>query len=114
VASRGEVLSLRRAVGFLPNARLERFVILQADRISRVSDTVLVAPLDEALEMYGPLPGALPLTPAEAGTRTKQVALLTHIVTLPLDRFEAVAVGRLARSTRGRLDEVLRLVLDLA
>jgi mRNA-degrading endonuclease toxin of MazEF toxin-antitoxin module len=113
VAGRGEVLALRRAVGFLPDARLDRFVIVQADRLTRISETVLVAPLDEALDLYASLPGALPVSAVEAGAKRRQVALLTQIVTLPVERFEPTAVGKLERPTRAKMDQVLRLVLDL-
>src|SRR5689334_1063453 len=98
VAARGEVLALRRPIGFLPNARLERCVVLQADRLTRVIATVLVAPLDVALDVYASMPGALPVTAAEAGADKKQVALLTQIMTLPLERFDAAAVGQLNRA----------------
>jgi mRNA-degrading endonuclease toxin of MazEF toxin-antitoxin module len=113
VALRGDVLELRKPIGFLPNARLERFVVLQSDRITATVETVVVAPLDEALAMYSAMPGALLVAASEAGARKKQVALLTQIVTLPLERFEASRVGRLNRVTRARMDEILRLVLAL-
>jgi hypothetical protein len=96
VAVRGEVLALRRAVGFLPKARLERFVIVQADSVTRALETVLVAPLDEALPVYGAMPGALAVSAREAGTRKGQVALLTSLATVALERFE-VLPGRQAR-----------------
>lgn len=114
MAARGDVLALRRAVGFLPGAELDRCVVIQADRITQALDTVLVAPLDEAIDAYAALPGAVPVSPAESGTRKKQVVLLTQIATVPLSRFEPASVGRLTHPTRTKMDGVLTLVLDLA
>jgi mRNA-degrading endonuclease toxin of MazEF toxin-antitoxin module len=113
VALRGDVLALRKPIGFLPNARLERFVVLQADRVTAIVETAVVAPLDDALPMYSSMPGALLVAASEAGARKKQVALLTQIMTLPLERFEVSAVGKFNRVTRVRMDEILRLVLSL-
>jgi mRNA-degrading endonuclease toxin of MazEF toxin-antitoxin module len=113
VAARGEVLALQRPVGFLPNARLERFVVVQADRITRAAETIMVAPLDEALSFYASMPGAVPVSAREAGTDKKQVLLLTQIMTLPMERFSVAAVGGLDSSTRTRMNSVLRLVLEI-
>lgn len=114
MAARGDVLALRRAVGFLPNARLERFVVVQADEITRVTETALVAPLDDALGIYSSMPGAVPVSASEGGAEKRQVVVLTQIMALPIERFDPMAVGRLGRATRARMDSVLRLVLDLA
>jgi len=113
VAARGDILALKRAVGFLPGAELDRFVVVQVDRMTQTLDTVIVCPLDEAVEAYSAMPGAVPVSPSEAGTKKKQVAIATQIVTLPLSRFEASIAGRLTRTTRSRLDDVLKLVLEL-
>lgn len=114
MAARGDVLSLRRAVGFLRDARLERFLVLQADRVTESIETVLVAPLDEALALYSAMPGAVPISARDAGAKKRQVALLTQLMALPLERFESAAVGQIDRATRVRVDGTLRLVLDLA
>ena len=113
MAARGDVLALRRPIGFLAGAELDRFVVVQADRITRAIETILVAPLDEAVPVYAAMPGAVPVSASEAGTKKKQVALVTQVTALPLDRFEPVAAGRIDRATRARIDSVLRLVLDL-
>jgi mRNA-degrading endonuclease toxin of MazEF toxin-antitoxin module len=113
VAARGDVLALRRPIGFLAGAELDRFVVMQADRITLALETILVAPLDEALPVYAALPGAVPVSANEAGTKKRQVALVTQLTALPLDRFEPMTAGRLDRATQARLDGVLRLVLDL-
>jgi mRNA-degrading endonuclease toxin of MazEF toxin-antitoxin module len=114
VAARGEILALKRPIGFLAGAEIDRFVVVQADRVTRAIETVLVAPLDEAVPVYSNMPGAVPVSPSEAGTKKKQVALITQVTALPLDRFEPTAAGRVDRTTRGRIDTVLKLVLDLA
>ena len=114
MAERGDILALKRPIGFLAGAELDRFVVVQADRITRAIETVLVAPLDEAVSIYSDMPGAVPVSALEAGTKKKQVALVTQITALPLERFEPTAAGRIDRATRARIDGVLRLVLDLA
>lgn len=114
MAARGDVLALKRAVGFLPGAELDRFVVIQADRITQALDTVVVAPLDEAIDAYSVMPGAVPVSPTESGAKKKQVVLLTQIATVPLSRFEPSSVGRLAHGTRTKMDGVLRLVLGLS
>ena len=77
------------------------------------TETVIVAPLDEALALYASLPAAVPVSAAEAGTERRQVVLATQLATIPLDRFEPSPVGKLQRTTRNRLDAVLRMVLSL-
>jgi len=114
VAARGEVLSLLRPVGFLRHARLERFLVVQADRVTESIETVLVAPMDEALPIYTAMPGAIPISAREAGAKKKFVAILTQVTCLPLERFESIAVGQIDRGTSARIDGTLRLVLGLA
>lgn len=113
MAARGDVLALKRPIAFLAGAELDRFVVVQADRITRALETVLVAPLDEAVSLYTEMPGAVPVSPSEAGTKKKQVALVTQLTVLPLDRFEPIAAGSIDRTTSARIDAVLKLVLDL-
>jgi hypothetical protein len=111
--ARGDVLTLRRAVGFLPGARLERFAVIQSTRLDRVLDTLLAVPLDEARPEYKELPGVVGVSAREAGTRGEQVAIVTQLTCLPAARFEAVPVGRLRPNTLARIGAVTRLILEL-
>jgi mRNA-degrading endonuclease toxin of MazEF toxin-antitoxin module len=104
---------LRRAIGFLPGARLERFAVLQSDRLSRAIDTVIAIPLDEARPEYAGLPGAVPVSVREAASGREQVALVTQLTSLPRSRFEASAVGRLRPATLSQIGRVVRVVLEL-
>ena len=47
------------------------------------------------------------------GALEGQVALVTQITSLPLERFEAVAAGQLRPTTLARIGAVTKLVLDL-
>ena len=114
MAARGDVLALRRAIGFLPGERIDRFAVLQSDRLAGVLDTVVVIPLDDRRPEYSTLPGVVPVTGAEAGTEREQAALVTQLTNLGLDRFEASPVGRLRPATLRRIGQVLKLVLELS
>jgi mRNA-degrading endonuclease toxin of MazEF toxin-antitoxin module len=114
VARRGEVLELRRRIGFGGGGRVERFVVLQADHVTRVLGTVLAAPLDDALSVYSRYPGALPVTSSEAGTRGNQVLLLPQLSSLALDRFEPDVCGKLRSETLRRAERTLKLLLELS
>jgi len=111
--ARGDVLALRRAIGFLPGAKLDRFAVVQSDRLARVLDTVIAVPLDEARPEYAGIPGIVPVGSREAGTKRDQVALVTQLTSLPGDRFEPSAVGKLRSTTLARIAEVTKLVLEL-
>ena len=111
--ARGDVLALRRAIGFLPGAKLERFAVIQSDRLARALDTVIAVPLDEARGEYAGLPGIVPVSSREAGTKRDQVALVTQLTSLPAERFEAAAAGKLRATTLARIAEVMKLVLEL-
>lgn len=113
MAVRGEVLSLRRAIGFLKGERLERFVVLQSDRLAGVLDTVVVAPLDRSHPAYSGLPGLVVVSGHEAGARNDHVVIVPHLLSLPLERFEPAPAGRLEPATLNRLGDVVKLVLDL-
>jgi mRNA-degrading endonuclease toxin of MazEF toxin-antitoxin module len=111
--ARGDVLALRRAIGFLSGDKLEHFVVVQSDRLQGVLDTVVAVPLDEGRPGYGGLPGIVPVSAREAGTKREQVAIVTHLASLPAERFEAAPVGRLRSTTMSRIGSVVRLILEL-
>jgi mRNA-degrading endonuclease toxin of MazEF toxin-antitoxin module len=113
VAARGDILALHRAIGFLPGERLEEFLVLQADRLSRALETVIVIPLDHAAPYYSGLPGILALGATETGEWKNKVALVPHLTSLPLERFSPESRGRLRTATLARVGRVVDLVLDL-
>jgi mRNA-degrading endonuclease toxin of MazEF toxin-antitoxin module len=110
---RGEVLSLRRPIGFLPGSRIDRFVVLQSDRLAAVLDTLLVVPLDRAHADYSRLPALVRVSAAEAGTKEDHVAIVPHLGSIPADRFDLSPVGRLQPATLARIARVVKLVLDV-
>lgn len=113
MAQRGEVIALRRRIGFGPSGTVERFVVVQADVYNRLLDTVVVAPLDRAFEFYDDLPGAVPVSAVEAGAGQKQVVLLPQVASVPAAQFEPSPVGKLRPGTLARVGGELKLVLDL-
>src|SRR5258708_5772386 len=104
---------LRRAIGFLPSAKLERVVVLQSDRLMRVLETVVVVPLGETQPEYEALPGIVDVSAAEAGSKSDQVAVVTHVTTLALSRFEPMPSGRLRGATMSKIGRVVRFILEL-
>lgn len=113
MAARGDVLALRKAIGFLPGERLERYVVLQTDDLTAVLDTVVVAPLDHAHPDYAALPGLVPIAAGEAGTASDQVAIVPQLLSLPLDRFEVAPVGRAGVLTLRRIEGILLMLFEL-
>ena len=113
MAARGDVLELRRRLGFGASGRSERFVVLQADELNRALDTVLAAPLDEAADLYAEYPGAVAVGGAEAGTRSAQVLLVPQLSSVDLGRFGPARTGKLRAETLRRVDRTLKLLLSL-
>jgi mRNA-degrading endonuclease toxin of MazEF toxin-antitoxin module len=101
-------------MGFLPAARLERFVVLQSDRLTRVLETVVAVPLDEARPEYEALPGLVGVSAGEAGTKSDQVAIVTQVTTLSLSRFDPTRSGRLKTATLMKIGKVLKFILELS
>lgn len=110
---RGEVLAVRRRLGFAAEGRVEYFAVLQSDLVHDVLASTIVVPLDDALPFYADDPLAIPLTAREAGTRKPQVALVAHLTSVSVDRFELDAVGRLKPATVRALESAARVLLDL-
>jgi mRNA-degrading endonuclease toxin of MazEF toxin-antitoxin module len=112
VARRGEVLVARRRLGFGAEGKREHFVVVQSDLLAGM-ETVLVAPLDEDAPIYKGDPFAIPCSGREAGSRGPHV-VLTHLLSSVLaGRFDAAPAGRLLARTMTRVDDALRLALDL-
>jgi mRNA-degrading endonuclease toxin of MazEF toxin-antitoxin module len=113
VAARGDILQLKRAIGFLSGERLELFLVVQSDRLAKALDTVLVVPLDKNYPGYAGLPGIVGLGPADLAERTARVAVVPQLTSLPLERFEPQPTARVKPATLVRIDRVIKLVLDL-
>jgi mRNA-degrading endonuclease toxin of MazEF toxin-antitoxin module len=113
VARRGEVFRIKRAMGFRSSADGNLVVILQADELNRIRETTVVAPLDDALDIYDEDPTAIRVTGREAGSTRDQVVLVPEVSVVPLDRLEPSASGVLDLDTQANVDEALRMVLSL-
>jgi mRNA-degrading endonuclease toxin of MazEF toxin-antitoxin module len=107
------VLVIKRRLGFGAGGAEERFVVIQDEAVGRVVSTTIAVALDAATAVHDGSPVAVLVSAAEAGSRTPHVAVATHVATIPLDRFQPTAVGRLEPATLTQLDGVLRVVLGL-
>jgi mRNA-degrading endonuclease toxin of MazEF toxin-antitoxin module len=110
VARRGDVLRLRRGIGFGPRDQVHRFVVVQDERYLDVFETVLVVPLVTATAAHVGSSFAVPVTAAEAGAEVAQVALTPRIGGIPLESFEPGNVGQLDDVT---IDEVTSMLCAL-
>lgn len=110
MAHRGDILALRVSAG---GRAPRRVLVLQDDRLSLTRDLIVVAPLDQAGDLYEGVPTAVPLSAEEAGSEEPQVALLANLHTLPREAFELGALGRIKRGTQVRVDAVVKFVLGL-
>ena len=95
MAARGDVLIVRRRIGFGASREVERFAVLQSDAFNAAVETLVVAPLDTRHAFYAGFPAAVPVPREEAGTASPQVLLVSHLAAVAAARFEPVAVARL-------------------
>jgi len=112
VAERGDVLAVRRRLGFASEGRREHFVVLQSTAFSL--ETVVVAPLDDHGRLYEDDPLAVEITGKEAAMRGNQVVLVAHLTSVLLERFETGVVGRLRRASMLRVEDALVKLFDLS
>lgn len=112
MAERGDVLRVKRRLGFGAERSGERVAVIQATALNAALPTTVVVPLDTDA---GSSPPSLvvPVSAAEAGADDGHFALAAHIQVTLLDRLSPGRVGRLKPRTLALLDEKLRLVLDL-
>jgi mRNA-degrading endonuclease toxin of MazEF toxin-antitoxin module len=111
MAERGDVLRVKRRLGFGSERSGERVVVIQADPLNSALPT-LVVPLDTDPDAVPPSL-AVRVSAAEAGAENEHVAIPTQLQVTLSDRLAAGRVGRLRATTLARIDEKLRLVLDL-
>jgi mRNA-degrading endonuclease toxin of MazEF toxin-antitoxin module len=113
MSERGDVLQLKRRIGFAESKDAERFVVVQATALNATLPTLLTVPLDTQVQIYGRLPIAVRVSAAEAGASRDHVAIASFVRVVRSDQFAPGRVGRLRDATLAELDERLRLVLDL-
>ncbi|MCC6899808.1 MAG: type II toxin-antitoxin system PemK/MazF family toxin [Polyangiaceae bacterium] len=112
MAERGDVLQVKRRLGFGADRAGERVVVIQADPLNEALPTTLVVPLDSDPNAV-PESLAVRVSAAEAGTDEDCVAIPTQLQVALHGRLAAGRVGRLRPGTLALLDDKLRLVLDL-
>ena len=110
---RGEVLRLKRRLGFAAKGEAEAVVVVQADPLNAVLDTLLVVPLDPAVDFYSHHPVVLRVSAAEAGSRVEHAAVPWRLQAIRADALSPGPVGRLRAETLRALDDLLKLVLGL-
>lgn len=110
---RGDVLRLKRRLGFGAKGEAESVVVVQASRLNALLPTLLVVPLDPSVASYAGQPAALRVSRQEAGSTVDQVAVPWRLRAISGEAFAPGPVGRLRPSTLGALDERLKLILGL-
>jgi mRNA-degrading endonuclease toxin of MazEF toxin-antitoxin module len=114
VAARGDVLVLKRRLGFGQGGKPERFLVVQADSLNEALETTLVVPLDAAFSYCASYPGAVRIPAREAGAPRDQVAVITALASVDLSRFEDAPTTQVGPVTLARVDRMLSVALDLA
>lgn len=110
---RGDVLRLKRRLGFGARGEAESAIVVQASRLNALLPTLLVVPLDPSVASYAGQPAALRVSRQECGSNVDQVAVPWRLRAIAGDAFAPGPVGRLQPSTLGALDERLKLVMGL-
>jgi mRNA-degrading endonuclease toxin of MazEF toxin-antitoxin module len=113
VADRGDVLRLKRRLGFAVKGEAESVVVVQANPLNGVLPTLIVVPLDPAVGAFADHPAVLRVSREEAGARVDQVAVPWRLTAIGGDALAPGPVGRLRSGTLRALDRLLKLVLDL-
>ncbi len=113
MARRGDVLRLKRSLGFVARGEQESVAVVQEDRLCGILPTLVVVPLDPAISTHAGNPLAVPVTAVEVAGTVDHVAVTTHMHVVFADRLAPGAVGRLSPHSLAAIDQALRLVLDL-
>lgn len=108
---RGSVLVARRPVGF-GSGNPERFLVVQTSDLNDVLSSTVVIPLDAVHPRYSSDVFAVRLGAKESGSGAC-VALVDLIQAVPRDRFQPGVVGAASDATMARIEEALRLLLEL-
>jgi hypothetical protein len=113
VPERGEVFRLKRRLGFAAKGEAEAVVVVQANPLNAVLETLLVVPLDPAVDFHGREPVVLRVSAPEAGSRVEHAAVPWRLLAVRADALSPGPVGRLRADTLRALDDLLKLVLGL-
>lgn len=114
MVERGDVLRLKRRLGFGAKGEADAIVVVQANGLNALLPTLLVVPLDSAVGAYGRDPAVLRVTREEAGSRVDHVAVPWRLRAISADSLAPGPVGRLRPDTLRALEDLLKLVLDLS
>ena len=114
MADRGDVLRLKRRLGFSARGEAESVIVVQATPLNAVLPTLLVVPLDPAIGAYAGDPTVLRVTREEVGSTVDHVAVSWNLRAVNADAFAPGPTGRLKPASLAALDELLMLVLGLA
>ncbi len=107
-------MRLRTRLGFMPQDEAESVVVVQADPLNTLLPTLLVVPLNVAVDLYAGDATAVRVTRGEAGSSVDQVADATQVQPVAVEAFALGVAGRLKPRTLVALDRVLKRVLGLA
>ena len=113
MADRGDVLRLKRRLGFSAKGETEAVVVVQATPLNAVLPTLVVVPLDPAVGAYTGHRAVLRVSRAEAGSTVDQIAVPWRLRALAADALAPGVVGRLRPVSMAALDDLLKLVLGL-
>jgi len=113
VADRGDVLRLKRRLGFAAKGEAESVVVMQANPLNGVLPSLIVVPLDPAVGAYANHPAVLRISREESGSRADNVAVPWRLRAVSADSLAPGPVGRLRPGTLHALEDLLKLVLDL-
>ena len=113
MADRGEVLRLKRRLGFAAKGEAEAVVVVQANPLNDVLPSVLVVPLDPAVGAYGSRLPVLRVSREESGSRVDHVAVPWRLRAISGASLAPGPVGRLRPGTLRALEDLIKLVLAL-
>jgi mRNA-degrading endonuclease toxin of MazEF toxin-antitoxin module len=113
MVERGDVLRLKRRLGFGARGEAESVVVVQATPLNSLLPTVVVVPLDPAVGAFSSHPAALRVSRQELGSTGDQVAVPWRLRAIPADALAPGPVGRVRPATLAALDERLKLILGL-
>ena len=112
MATRGDIFSLNRRVGFGGDSP-DHVVVLQSTQLNGVLPTVLVAPLDEAAAMYEANPLMVPVPAVESGLGRDTVLVLTALTSVSRDRLGPAKVGALGPERLLAVGTALAILLGM-
>ena len=113
MVSRGDVLRLKKRLGFGAKGEAEAMIVVQATPLNAVFPTLIVVPLDPATSAYAGHRAALRINRSEIGSGVDQVAIPWRIRAIAADAFSPGTVGRLKPDTLAALDDLIKFVMGL-